>query len=445
LQALSPAAAWESVSAAWRSHRDVLGNALTLASTTGVTSAFGFAYWAAAARFFSQQAVGYGSAAVSAMTLIGTAGMLGMGTVLIGELPRREQRGGLVSAALITSALGSLLLGLAFAVFAPSVSRSFDYMSGTIGQQALFVAGVMVTAVSLIFDQATIGLLRGGIQLSRNIVFSLAKLLVLPGAAIVMGRGLGTGVLAPWVIGTAVSLAWSAIRLRSGNIDIFPSPDWALLRGLGRTALAHNWLNLAITVPQTIIPVLVTLVISPAANAVFYASWTISGFMKILPTHLSIVLFAVIAAEPRVMARKLRFTLLLSLLIGLPGMALLGAGAHLILSLFGPGYARSGTVVLWLLIAGYLPGIPKMHYLAVCRSSGRIAHAAAVLSVAAGMEVAATVLGGLSGGLRGVALALLIVYTIEGLVTLPSVLRAAGGRGRRRSTPAPNRLHLEAR
>src|SRR5437764_5418611 len=39
---------------------------------------------------------------------------------------------------------------------------------------------------------------------------------------------------------------------------------------------------------------------------------------------------------------------------------------------------------------------------AVCRAAGRIPRAAAVLSVAAAMEMAATVLGGASGGLKGV-------------------------------------------
>ena len=81
--------------AAWRRHRDLLHNVSTLVATTGITAALGFAYWAIAARLFDQRAVGYGSAAVSAMTLIGTIGMLGMGTVLIGELPRRRQRAGL--------------------------------------------------------------------------------------------------------------------------------------------------------------------------------------------------------------------------------------------------------------------------------------------------------------------------------------------------------------
>src|SRR6202020_1173592 len=100
-------------------------------------------------------------------------------------------------------------------------------------------------------------------------------------------------------------------------------PDWGVLRALGRTTLAHNWLNLALVAPYSLIPVLVTVIVSPAANAAFYAAWMLSGFLKIVPTHLSTVLFAIAAADPQVIARKLRFTLRLSLLIGLPGMVIL--------------------------------------------------------------------------------------------------------------------------
>ena len=71
---------WSAVLAVWLRHRDLLSNAGSLLATTGITSALGFVYWTFAAREFSQEAVGYGSAAVSAMTLLGTIGMLGLGT-----------------------------------------------------------------------------------------------------------------------------------------------------------------------------------------------------------------------------------------------------------------------------------------------------------------------------------------------------------------------------
>jgi O-antigen/teichoic acid export membrane protein len=235
---------------AWRRHRDLLTNASTLAATTGVTSLLGFAYWAAAARLFSQQAVGYGAAAISAMTLLGTLGMLGMGTLLIGELPRRRARASLVSAALLTCGLGSLVLGAGFAALAPHFSQRFEHVSGTPGQAALFTVGVMLTAVSLVFDQASIGLMRGGLQLTRNVIFAAAKLLALPATAIILHDQFGIGVTESWVAGIALSMVLLTIRLRFAGIPVLPRPDWGVLRGLGRTALAHNWLNLAITVPQ---------------------------------------------------------------------------------------------------------------------------------------------------------------------------------------------------
>jgi O-antigen/teichoic acid export membrane protein len=424
------------VSGGWRKHRDLLDGASSLAATTGVTSLLGFAYWAVAARLFPLRAVGYGSAAVSAMSLIALVGMLGLGTVLIGELPRRKPRAGLVSAALLASGLGSLVLGLAFAMLAPHISVHFHNMSRTPGQAALFIAGVVLTAIGLVFDQATIGLMRGGLQLTRNLIFAIAKLAALPAAAvIVMHDQFGIGITLSWVVGTAVSLLLVGLQLHLTGTRVLPGPDWRVLRSLGGTAVAHSWLNLAISVPRSLMPVLVTVVVSPAANAAFYAAWTLSGFLYIVPVHLATVLFAVAAADPQKIARKLRFSLGLSVAIGVPGVVVLGLGAHFALSMFGPSYALAATAPLRLLLIGYLPTIPKVHYIAVCRATGRITRAAAVLTVSAATEVVAAAAGGASGGLMGLTVTLVAVFFLEGLVTAPPVIRAAIGHGRHRRAP----------
>src|SRR5215469_642213 len=183
----------------WRLHRDLLSNAGSLIMSTGVASLLGLVYWMLAARIFSQRSVGYGSAAVSAMTLLGTIGMLGLGTLLVGELPRRTARAGLVSAALLTCGMGALVIGLGFAVVAPLLSANFASMIGTPGRGALFTAGVAVTAVALVFDQATIGLMRGGLQMGRNAAFAAAKILVLPAAAITLHDQFGAAIILSWV------------------------------------------------------------------------------------------------------------------------------------------------------------------------------------------------------------------------------------------------------
>ena len=430
LRKMLPGSPWTAIRTAWDQHRDLLGNAGSLVMSTGVASLLGVVYWVVATRLFSQRAVGYASAAVSAMTLLGTIGMLGLGTLLIGELPRRRGgRAGLVAAALLTCGLGSLLLGLGFAVVAPRVSASFATMIGTPARGLLFAAGVAVTAVTLVFDQATIGLMRGSLQLGRNIAFAVVKVAVLPATAIVLHDQLGVGITLSWVAGLALSLALIAIRLRLGGEPVLPRPDWRVLRGLGRSAMAHNWLNLAMTMPFYLLPVLVTVIVSPTANAAFYIAVMLTTFLFIVPAHLATVLFAVVAADPGVVARKLRFALRVSFLIGLPGMAVLIAGAHLALGLFGKGYTVA-TVPMWLITLGYPAAVPKSLYIAVYRASGQIARAAVVLSACSALEISAAAVGGAVGGLFGLSLALLVVRYAEALVTAPPVLRAAYGRNR---------------
>src|SRR5881275_3639940 len=67
----------------------ILVNAGSLVGTTAVTSVLGFVYWWLAARQFPPEAVGFASAAISAMMLLATICILGLGTLLVGELPRQ--------------------------------------------------------------------------------------------------------------------------------------------------------------------------------------------------------------------------------------------------------------------------------------------------------------------------------------------------------------------
>ena len=432
------------ISDVWFRHSDLLTNASALIATTSVTSGLGFVYWALAARLFNQRSVGYGSAAISAMTLLGTIGVFGLGTVLIGELPRRKRRAGLVAAALITASVGSLIVGLGFAFIAPHVSGHLDGIGGTPGRVALFAAGVMATAATLVLDQATIGLLRGGIQLTRNVTYAVAKLLILPVASLILHDEFGVGITFSWAASIAISLIPVIIYLKFTNVPILPRPDWRLLKGLGKTAMVHNWLNLAISAPFFLMPVLVTVIVSPSANAAFYVAWMLAGFLYLIPANLSMVLFAIAAADPVIIAQKLRFSLRLSLIIGIIGMAILGAGAHLILGIFGANYVRTATLPLLLLVIGYLPMVPRTHFIAVCRAQGRIPWAAVVLTIGAAIEVIAAVVGGKLAGLVGLSFALLMARLIEGLMTAPAVVRATLLDGHNRKTALSSDTDIES-
>ncbi len=187
--------------------RDLLMNAASMIGTTVITAGLGFVYWWLAARQFSQEAVGFASALISAMSLLGTLGMIGMGTLLIGELPRQtEHRATLITTALVAAGGVSAALGIIFALIAPLVSVEFRPLAGGASTVLLFTAGVVLTAVTLVLDQAMIGLLRGELQLWRNAIFALGKLAILWLMGLWVASGGGVDIYTTWTLGNAVSI-----------------------------------------------------------------------------------------------------------------------------------------------------------------------------------------------------------------------------------------------
>lgn len=439
-----PVARWwplNPILSTWERHKDILRNALTLLATTGLTSGLGFAYWDVAAKLFTQNAVGYSDGAISVMTLLSWIGVFGLGTLLIGELPKRQgrDRGGLITAAVIASGVGSLAMTVLFILIVPRFTSSFNDITDSLPRAAVLCAAVALTAMTLVLDSATIGLLRGGLQLTRNFTFVIVKMITLFGAAFLLHRTAGIGIFMSWAAAIPVSLVPVACYLWRHGEFLIPRPDWDLLRSFGRSVMAHNWLNLAIQATPLLMPVIVASALGPSVTAGFFVAWTIISLFYIVPTHLSTVLFAVASGDPKALAPKLRFTLRVSVLVGLPGMAVLALGAHFILSLFGAGYARVAAVPMALLALGYLPSIPRFSYIAVRRAAGKMSQAAVILTLFSAVEIGAAVFATERDGAVGLAWALLIVQMIEAFYTLPAVVRAALVRGRhRRDVRAPS-------
>jgi O-antigen/teichoic acid export membrane protein len=420
-------------------NRVLLLNVASLMSTTAANAALGVLYWWLAARLFAPEAVGLASAALSAMTLLGSAGMLGLGTLLIGEIPRRRgHAGALISGSVLLAGAVSVTAGILFAVLAPGISPDLSPLALGPGSVALFAAGVALTAVVFVLDDAVIGLLRGELQFWRNLIFAAAKLVLLPVAAISFAMQSGMAIYLTWAAGNAVSLLalyrilgplWGRIGDRR--------PDWALLRRLGRPAVAHHALNLALQAPGLILPLVVTAVLSTTANASFYVAWMIASLVGFVAAAFTTVLYAVGSADPSALAYKIRLTLRLSFVVVLLGVGAVLLAAGPILGVFGSVYASQAEHALRVLALGAVPGIIKAHYVAIQRIRGRIAGTAALMGAAVILEIAAATLGARLGGLEGLSLCWLAVVSCEAaLMTWPVYRSARSARGVQSTRPA---------
>lgn len=406
----------------------LLSNAASLVGTTGVTSLLGFAYWWVAARQFSPAAVGLASAAISAMTLFGTFGILGLGTLLVGELPRHKgQEAPLISTALLVVGGVGLGLGILVALIAPYVSTDLADLRADSGSVMLFAFGVSVTAVTLVLDQALIGLLQGGLQLGRNTLFAAVKLAALFLAGFWLSQTTGLTIYATWMIGNITSLLVLACIALWKGVKPGPNvlPQFGFLRKLGLEAIKHHALNLTLQAPSLLLPVLVTVALSTTMNAWFYISWNLSSIGNTIAYSLTLVLYAVSAAQPQTLARKIRLTLCLAFAATVLLNVAFLLGTQQILGFFGHSYAEQAAWSLRILSIETFPFIIKTHYIAVRRVHGRVAPTTLITIATGVLEVGGSALGVHLGGLTGLSLGWFAAMCIEAICMFPTVYRAA--------------------
>lgn len=405
----------------------MLLNAGSLIGSFAVTTVLGFLYWGLATHGFTPEVVGFASASLAAMALLGAVGILGFGTLIISELPRHPGREGrLISTVLLAIAALGMILGVAFALIAPVVIPHFSPLSANGGNVLLFALGVALTTVTIVLDQALVGVMRGTLQFWRNLSFSMVKLLVLIGAMRWFNRSLDLTIYNTWTLGNVVSLVGlGAFLVLRGNPIRRYRPQWELLRGLGRKAIEHHGLNLALKLAQLAIPLLITWMLTTTANAYFSIAYSVANFVTAVPIALTNVLYVVGAANPSLLARRMRFTLWLALIAGLVSNIVLFIAGGYILRGFGSLYQAQAVWPLRILCLAVFPLIVKDHYITICRIQNRVAGAAGRNFVGGCFELLAAAVGARMADLPGLCAAWVIAVCVEAVLMMPTVYHMA--------------------
>ncbi|GAA0491112.1 hypothetical protein Ade02nite_23050 [Paractinoplanes deccanensis] len=432
---------------ALKGHVDLFLNAGSLIATTAITSLLGFVFWWVAARAASPEAVGQASAAVSAMTLIGTIGMFGMGTMLISDLSQlRSPKWELISTCLLVAGAVATVGGIAYVTVAqlwiPGLQEALGGRFGTV----LLVVGIAINAVTLVLDEALVGLLKGPLQLMRNAWFSVIKLVLLAGLAIAPVELTGNELLLTWVAGIVLSTAVLGGALRRRRLIDSVRPRLSLLKGRGRSAFDHNLLNLSTYLPRAALPLLVTAVLSAEANASFYTAFMVLSFLAMVPGNVALTLFAVASGDRKALRSKVRVGLLICIGGGLPASLLVALLANPIMSLFGAEYAETAGDALRILALTYVPFVFLHFFMAISRVRNKV-RGAGVFALFAGLaELGAAWYGGSHGGLDDLVTWFAVVMWIETICVAPTVFRVVfAGAARRGDTANSTSMTLHER
>lgn len=411
-----------------RRQLSMLPNSLALIGAKAGMMGLGFVFWLVAARFFAREQVGVAAGVVSAMMVCSQLALLGLGSSVIAQYPRYQQdpHALLDSAQTIVVAVAALT-STAFLLVAAGTFEHLDIVASTPGYAALFVAASVLGTLGVLLDQAFTAMRRGDAVLVRGLCFGAAAVAALAVVAVVAGSEGSEAIFLPWVVGGLVACSLGVVQLRRAVPGYRPRP--AVDRGTARALMARGLPNYALTlaerVPGLVLPVVVVELLSPSANAAWYAAWMMAWVVYIVPIQVGMTVFAEVAHDPSRIATVVRQGVRMSLAVGVAASLVAIASADTVLSILGPGYAEDGAAPLRILVLALVPLTFTFAYFAVCRATDQLREAIACGWTLGLASVAAAILVTPGGGLEAMAIAWVSVQSLGGLWSAMRLRRMA--------------------
>jgi len=354
----------------------LLRNSVVIMATTVVTSLFGGVFWWVVARSSTAQVSGAGAAAVSALQATAMFSSVGAAAAMLEWLPRSRsevQWRRRLTAGVVVAAVGGGLGAVLVVGVLGYVHDNLPALRSPTGA-LLFCLGAVFFAVGTVYDYAAIAEGCPAMMLGRNALFAGARIplvlvpWLLPGSE--------DQILTAWTTAAGLSLLLALAGFRRGTLGRSLRPQWrglaATLREMHKALLGQHFVTIAAMLGTYLLPIMVVIRVSAAANAYFYATWMIGAVFFMISPAVSTALFAACAGNPGAVGSAVRRSAvtIAALLVVPMTVCLLGGGV--LLSLFGPDYPREGRLLLVLLTLSAVPDAIVNVAVAVLRATKRL-------------------------------------------------------------------------
>ncbi|HEX2910687.1 MAG TPA: lipopolysaccharide biosynthesis protein [Chloroflexia bacterium] len=344
-----------------------------LAITTFINAGFGYFYWIVAAHLYPAETVGMSAALISVLSLVATMAPLGLESALVKVLlESRENWARKVYSLFLTIFFSTLLLGILILPLVDALNGGKTGIVSSFWSGLVFILTCLFWTLSLVLDQLFIVEQTTILVLIRNSITACLKLLLLPVTLMITGSDSPLVILAGWGVAALFSsvvtfliFAW----LRRSNLPLQFSLDFRLVRSMLPISMGNYSITVTQQIPATVLPIIVTQMLSPQHNAYFYTVFMfVQGVLLTFPLAISQSFFAQTnnTGLPELLL-KMKALLRLTWLIMVPmilGTILLHDP---ILALFGGEYVREGSGLLVVMSLGTLPATYIRLYISLQR------------------------------------------------------------------------------
>ena len=339
-------------------------NSYYLMAATLFTAGAGFFFWIFAARLYTVEAVGLGSAIMSATWLLSILSALGFDIGLIRYLPEEKDKSRMINSCLTISALAALLLALVFIlglqIWSPALMSLREH---TFYGAAFVLFTITITLLGLqtnvfvAFRQAKYSFIQGSVAMLRIVL--LPFLIIFGAFGVYLSVGLATAIAL--LVGNMLIL-----KVFSGYRPVL-AINKKVIRVMIHYSFGNNVANIFYFLPVAVLPLLVLAVLGEEVTAYFYVAWKISSVLLMVPFATSTSLFAEGSFSPDVLRQNVIKSLKFIFVLLIPAIMGIFIFGRYVLLLFGAAYAENAFEVLLILSLASIPHAMIMVYVAIKR------------------------------------------------------------------------------
>jgi O-antigen/teichoic acid export membrane protein len=385
-------------------HRD----GYALAANSAFTAVTGLVYWVVAAHQYGPRDVGVNAALISSMMFLSGIAGLNLANVVVRFLPEAGRRTArLTVIAYAAAAATALAVGLVFVLGVGEWAPALDFLRDDLLLGGWFLVSTLGWCLFAIQDSVLTALGRAVWVPLENGVFALLKLGLLVVLAALMPV---YGIFVSWTAAMLVSVV-------SVNAVIFtwlmprrqPNAAEGLTtlrtRAFRRYFAADYMCSVAWMSGTNLMPLVVTAVAGPAANAGYALAWAVSLPLYAFAASIGMSLVLHGSREGASLPDLERKAALQGARVLLPSVLVAVALAPEILTLFGSGYSAAATTVLRLLALSAVPYFVLTLAISVARIERRLGPAVVAWAAQAllALGLAAPLVSGLGVTGAGVA------------------------------------------
>lgn len=328
----------------------LLKNSIYLMTTSLVGSVLAFFFWIIAARYYTPDDVGIGSAIFSSISLVATIGSVGLPVALFFYLPRNSDTNKIINSCLVAGIISSIIFSSIFVlglkIWAPELMLILNNLKNI----SIFILVTVAISISTLIGAALTAGKRSSFQMVKEVIYNFIKIFPL-----VLFVSYGTmGIIISICIGLLLSTMVGFILLfkvwkYSPKLTLDP-----IIIDMAGFSAGNYIANIFYNLPVLILPIMILNMVSARSAGYFYIAMMMAGLLYGISHSISNS-FLVESSDKDKFSGDINKSIKFNMVILIPGLLLFIIFGKLVLNIFNQDYAENATTTLIILAVTSIP------------------------------------------------------------------------------------------